>query len=218
MATYKQIQAYVHKKYGYVPETCWIAHVKELSGLPVRRAPNRRSDEREKPCPPGKQPDIREAFEYFEMLTAGSDILTALRHTEIELSLLASYSASDVEKVLLGGISPTPRLLRESAIADGWVRLGKPTKEEWRFSMTSEFQKSTTRLDKKLLGRILEAIADICKKPTESRGDTIKPLQGELKGKWRYRIGDYRLIYQPDEQTHTVFLLAMFPRGSAYVD
>ncbi len=84
--------------------------------------------------------------------------------------------------------------------------------------MTSEFQKSTARLDKKLLGIILAAITDICNKPTDLRGDTIKPLQGEVRGKWRYRIGDYRLIYQPDEQTHTVFLLAMFPRRSAYVD
>ena len=62
MATYKEIQAYVEKRYGYVPETCWIAHVKELSGLPVRRAPNRKGDEREKPCPPDRVNDIRAAF------------------------------------------------------------------------------------------------------------------------------------------------------------
>jgi len=68
MATYKQIQTWVKQNYGFVPETCWIAHVKELSGLPVRRAPNRHSDEREKPCPPDKVNDIRAAFRHFKMI------------------------------------------------------------------------------------------------------------------------------------------------------
>lgn len=42
MATYKQIQTWVKQQYGFTPETCWIAHVKELMGLSVRSAPNRK--------------------------------------------------------------------------------------------------------------------------------------------------------------------------------
>lgn len=68
MATYKEIQAYVEKRYGYVPETCWIAHVKELSGLPVRRAPNRHGAKREVPCPPEKVVEIQAAFRHFKMI------------------------------------------------------------------------------------------------------------------------------------------------------
>ena len=30
MATYHEIQEYVEAKYGFVPNTCWIAEVKEL--------------------------------------------------------------------------------------------------------------------------------------------------------------------------------------------
>jgi hypothetical protein len=67
MATYKQIQGYVHKHYGHTPETCWIAHVKELVGLSVRPAHNRQGNIRVKPCPPEKQKDIKRAFEYFGM-------------------------------------------------------------------------------------------------------------------------------------------------------
>ena len=59
MATYKQIQVYVREHFGYAPETCWIAHVKELNGLPVRRAHNRRGTARVKPCPPEKQEHIK---------------------------------------------------------------------------------------------------------------------------------------------------------------
>jgi len=36
MATYKQIQEYVKRKYGFVPKSCWIAHVKEMNGLKPR--------------------------------------------------------------------------------------------------------------------------------------------------------------------------------------
>ena len=30
----------------------------------------------------------------------------------------------------------------------------------------------------------------------ELKGDTNKPLSGSLTGLWRYRIGDYRLIFR----------------------
>lgn len=49
MATYKEIQKWVHKKYGWKPETCHIAHCKELKGLPTGRAWNRDGD-RKKTC------------------------------------------------------------------------------------------------------------------------------------------------------------------------
>ena len=69
MATYKEIQAYVKEKHGFQPKTCWIAHMKEVCGLPVKMSPNRHSpDRREKPCPPEKQDALRNAFRHFGML------------------------------------------------------------------------------------------------------------------------------------------------------
>lgn len=68
MATYEQIQQYVQERYGCTPKTCWIAHVKEMTGLPVRRAWNRREDERELPCPPDKLAPIKDAMRHFKMI------------------------------------------------------------------------------------------------------------------------------------------------------
>jgi len=69
MATYREIQEYVRNKCGYIPKTCWIAHMKELCGLSTRVSPNRYSlDNRTHPCPPNKQVDIRNAFIHFKML------------------------------------------------------------------------------------------------------------------------------------------------------
>jgi mRNA-degrading endonuclease RelE of RelBE toxin-antitoxin system len=49
--------------------------------------------------------------------------------------------------------------------------------------------------------------------PTTPRGDTIKKLKG-FERLWRYRIGDYRLIYAVDGLF--VEYLAIGPRGSIY--
>lgn len=68
MATYKQIQDWVKQQYGFAPKTCWIAHVKQLSGLPMRQAPNRKGEERIFPCPPEKMAPIRAALRHFGMI------------------------------------------------------------------------------------------------------------------------------------------------------
>ena len=41
MATYKDIRNFVKEKYGFYPQPCWIAHMKEVCGIPVRVAHNR---------------------------------------------------------------------------------------------------------------------------------------------------------------------------------
>lgn len=64
MSAYKEIRAYVANSYDWKPKSCWIAHVKELSGLKVQPIPNRKGKERKNPCPPNKQQKtIREALE-----------------------------------------------------------------------------------------------------------------------------------------------------------
>jgi hypothetical protein len=59
MATYREIQNEVKAACGFVPKTCWIAHVLELLGLKLRTACNRISPKQRKhPCPPEKVPAI----------------------------------------------------------------------------------------------------------------------------------------------------------------
>lgn len=65
MAAYKEIQKWVQENYGWIPKTCWIAHCKELNGLAVNRASNRKTDERRVPCPESKRAAIEAAFRHF---------------------------------------------------------------------------------------------------------------------------------------------------------
>ncbi len=87
---------------------------------------------------------------------------------------------------------------------------------KWHLGMSGEFTKAIQGIDRKLQGRILEAITYIVSKPMEPKGDTVKPLGGELNGLWRYRIGDYRLVYRPDTQNGRVLLVAFTSRAGAY--
>jgi hypothetical protein len=61
--TYADIAKEVHRLGGFVPKTCWIAHVKSDFGVTARSAPNRIDATRRKyPCPPQKRPVIVEAM------------------------------------------------------------------------------------------------------------------------------------------------------------
>jgi len=86
----------------------------------------------------------------------------------------------------------------------------------WYIGMSAEFLRGTQNIDRKLQGRIFEAIAHISKEPTTLKGDTVKPLASGLKGLWRYRIGDFRLVYQPDGANKRITLLSFDSRGAVY--
>lgn len=68
MATYQAIQIFVLKKHGFSPKTCWIADVKEKSGLHPRRAVNRISEKRANPCPLNKIQAIKDALKFYKMI------------------------------------------------------------------------------------------------------------------------------------------------------
>lgn len=57
MATYRQIQDAIRAEIGRVMQSCWIAHVKELNGVPLRKSP-RDGAPRVKPCPDKYRPII----------------------------------------------------------------------------------------------------------------------------------------------------------------
>jgi superfamily I DNA/RNA helicase/mRNA-degrading endonuclease RelE of RelBE toxin-antitoxin system len=70
-------------------------------------------------------------------------------------------------------------------------------------------------LPKDLQERATKAKHDIAKDPNIVRGNTVKPLRG-WDNVWRYRLGDYRLIYAIAPDNPVIQLLAIGPRGSVY--
>ena len=67
MATDAEIQKFVQRHRGFIPKTGWIAHVKEVHGIPTLRGANRARRDRDiEPCPPEKREAIEEALRHFE--------------------------------------------------------------------------------------------------------------------------------------------------------
>ncbi len=60
--TIKEIQKYCKKHFNVTAKNTYIAHAKELNGIPVLRATNRKSDKRLWPCPVKMQPLLKIAF------------------------------------------------------------------------------------------------------------------------------------------------------------
>jgi hypothetical protein len=69
MATYKEIQDDIRRRYGRSIKSCWIAHVKELNGIAPRRSSNRIDPNRRMhPCPMAIRPIIEESMRRFRMI------------------------------------------------------------------------------------------------------------------------------------------------------
>ena len=45
-----------------------------------------------------------------------------------------------------------------------------------------------------------------------------KQLSGDLKGRWSFRVGDYRVVYRIEDDVLLVLVLRIGPRGRVYED
>jgi len=91
-----------------------------------------------------------------------------------------------------------------------------PQTNQWLFGCSNDFQKNVLKYDAKLCGRALTCIMKIVNAPITPLGDTIKPLEGDKKGLWRYREGDYRILYLPDKTNLRIFFIDIESRGEIY--
>jgi mRNA interferase RelE/StbE len=85
----------------------------------------------------------------------------------------------------------------------------------WRIEISRTAEKRIQKLDRKSQ----QSIVDFLRERVMSAADPRqfgKPLHGDKKGLWRYRVGDYRLICDIQDQRVTVLLLALGHRKEIY--
>ena len=88
----------------------------------------------------------------------------------------------------------------------------KKLSSSWNVLWTKSAKKDYERYPhKEKFSGILEAL-----KRNPHYGANIKRLHGEWEGMYRYRKGNYRIIYQIRDQELIVLLLAIDVRGSVY--
>ncbi len=90
---------------------------------------------------------------------------------------------------------------------------------DYRVFETDEFKKSNKALARRR-GRSLDRkLSDYVYPQLKQEphfGPNIKRLQGYEPLTWRYRIGDYRIFYQVDEEEKVVSVLTIDDRKEAY--
>ncbi len=84
----------------------------------------------------------------------------------------------------------------------------------WRIELTASARKQLARIGAKDAKRILRFLRRVESLPQpRQRG---KPLRGELAEYWRYRVGNFRLVCEIQDDLLMVLVLRIGHRGQVY--
>lgn len=85
----------------------------------------------------------------------------------------------------------------------------------WRIEVAETAKKQLAKLDRQVQVAILRYLREkIATKEDPRRFGA--PLRRELTGRWKYRVGDYRLICEIQEEKVLVLVLLVGHRGKIY--
>lgn len=76
-----------------------------------------------------------------------------------------------------------------------------------------QVEQDLKKLDKSIIRKILGRIETYLARDPKELG---KPLKGEFQGYWRYRWGDYRVIYKISEREVLILILRISHRKDVY--
>lgn len=84
----------------------------------------------------------------------------------------------------------------------------------YRVRLTKGAAKFYRSADASLAKRLARAFESLEQNPRQH--PNIKALKGELAGRYRYRVGDYRVVYRIDEDAAEVIILLIKHRREVY--
>lgn len=82
------------------------------------------------------------------------------------------------------------------------------------FFASRRVEKSFESFHPHLQERLTDAIEKLRHNP---RPPGVKMLHGEMRGAWRLRVGDYRILYDIDDKSKKVILLEIAHRREIYL-
>lgn len=83
----------------------------------------------------------------------------------------------------------------------------------YKVAYSDRVEKDLKRLDKSVIKKILDKIEKYLAKDPKKLGEALK---GEFEGYWRYRWGNYRVMYKISEQEILIVILRIAHRKSVY--
>lgn len=85
----------------------------------------------------------------------------------------------------------------------------------WRVEITRTAEKQILKLDR-VAQRAIQVFLRERLAATENPRQWGKPLRGDKRGLWRYRVGDYRLICDIQDEKITILILEVGNRKDVY--
>jgi len=86
----------------------------------------------------------------------------------------------------------------------------------WKVEVLPGAEKRLRRLDGKTRSRIVESLRELERMDNPFQHPAVRALTGELKGSWRIRVGEHRILFEPLKGSETLRVYAILPRGDAY--
>ena len=83
----------------------------------------------------------------------------------------------------------------------------------YKVAYLDQVEEDLKRLDKTTIKKVLVRIKNYLAVDPKGLG---KPLKGEFQGYWRYRWGDYRVIYRIAERELLILILRIGNRKEVY--
>ncbi len=88
--------------------------------------------------------------------------------------------------------------------------------KSWRIEIEPSAEKQYLELDRKTRKRIQDALRDLEDEENPFLHPRVRPLTGRLKGDYRVRVRDWRVLFTPDRDSAVLYVFAILPRGDAY--
>lgn len=84
----------------------------------------------------------------------------------------------------------------------------------WRIEIDKDVQRSMKKLDKQVSKRIVAKLKEISQ--LEDPRSTGKALVGNMAGLWRYRVGDYRIVCDIEDNVLLILVVDVAHRREVY--
>lgn len=87
--------------------------------------------------------------------------------------------------------------------------------KKWAIEFSPECEKEWDKLDFSIQKRVIDFFSERLKKDTDPKL-LAKPLSGNLKHFWRYRIGDYRVVCNFNDKEKVISIVRIAHRKEIY--
>ncbi len=86
----------------------------------------------------------------------------------------------------------------------------------WSAELSKSALKHLKKLNKKTANRILEVVVELENSENPLLHKDVRPLIGKLRGFYRLRVGEYRIIFELDRKNKRMGIHLIVSRGKAH--